>query len=179
MNIENPDLIPEEEETPVPRPSFTVEVVINDPEWEAAADFPLKDIAEITVRETLFCAEFTPDDGSEICIMLANDALIQTLNREYREKDSPTNVLSFTYENHGKDEPLGDIVLARETILREAEEQMKTLREHFIHLLVHGTLHLLGYDHEEEEEAENMENTEIWILQRLGVKNPYLTMDKV
>jgi len=159
-------------------PSFTVEVIINDPEWEEAG-FHLKEIAEITVRETLFCAEFTPKNGSEISVMLANDDLTHTLNREYRNMDKPTNVLSFAYDSPGEDEPLGDIILGRETVFREAEEQLKTIREHFIHLIVHGTLHLLGYDHEDDEEAENMENTEIWILQRLGVKNPYLNIDKL
>jgi probable rRNA maturation factor len=167
MNTANPD-----------SPSFTVDISINDPAWEKL-DFNVVEIAEITVRETLFCAEFSPEKGSEVSILLANDDLIRTLNREYRGKDKPTNVLSFPTEEEGHGAPLGDIILSLQTITEEAENQLKLLKDHFMHLLVHGTLHLMGHDHEDDEQADDMENMEIWVLQRLGVKNPYLRLDNL
>ena len=167
MNTENLNPPPVKERT------FSVDIQIADPNWEDL-DFNARDMAEIAVRETLFCTQFSKDDGCEVSILLAHNDLVQTLNREYRGKDKPTNVLSFETEESGPHAPLGDIIIARETVLKEAEEQLKTVKEHFIHLIVHGSLHLLGYDHEEEADAENMESMEIWILQRLGIKNPYL-----
>lgn len=106
----------------------------------------------------------------EVAVVLADDDFVQGLNKEFRGKDKPTNVLSFPSESP----ELGDIILAIETIEREAKEQNKTFREHTAHLLAHGFLHLLGYDHEQEKEAEKMERKEIKILKSLGIKNPYL-----
>ena len=110
------------------------------------------------------------ESDTEVSVVLTDDAHIQVLNRDYRGKDKATNVLSFP-----QDEPqlLGDIIIAYETIVREAEEQNKHFEDHFTHMLVHGCLHLLGYDHETDEEAEEMEALEIRILGDLGVKNPY------
>lgn len=121
----------------------------------------------------------------ELCVVLADDALVRQLNHDYRGIDKPTNVLSFAGEEgmQGRLEelpakgswPLGDIVLAYDTLEREAEEQGKALREHALHLLAHGALHLAGYDHEEESQAEAMETLEIEILSKLGAPNPYLS----
>jgi len=113
-------------------------------------------------------------EGVEISLLFCNDARIQELNRDFRGQDKPTNVLSFP-----SPDPLetarfvGDIAVAYETVAREAKEQGKTLKQHCRHMIVHGFLHLLGYDHEEEAEAEAMEAMEIRILHRLGVDNPY------
>lgn len=103
----------------------------------------------------------------EITIVLADDAFIHDLNKTYRGKNKPTNVLSFPNEEGG------DIVLAIETIEREAKEQGKSLKNHVTHLVVHGTLHLLGHDHMKKKEAERMEQLEIKILKKLGIENPY------
>lgn len=122
----------------------------------------------------------------EIAVVLADDAFIRTLNHTYRGKNKPTNVLSFPADENierriksltkgQKDYALGDIVLALETLERECEEQQKTFRHHTMHMLVHGTLHLLGYDHEDDKMASQMEKKEIKILEKLGVKNPYLS----
>ena len=116
----------------------------------------------------------------EASVVLANDDLIHVLNREYRGMDKPTNVLSFATldsDDPVPDEgpfPLGDIILSYQTIDREATEQGKFFKDHFTHMIVHGTLHLLGYDHQTEDEANIMETLEIRILQKMNIQNPYL-----
>lgn len=111
-------------------------------------------------------------DGSvfdELSVVLTDDEAVRVLNRDFRGKDKPTNILSFP-----QDPPmLGDLVLARETVEREADEQDKRFQDHFTHLIVHGLLHLLGYDHEEDDEAEEMEALEVDILKAMGINNPY------
>ena len=120
----------------------------------------------------------------EISIRLTDDAEVQTLNAQYRQKDKPTNVLSFpmvqadliaTVSQNSDDGELllGDIVMAYGVCAREAEEKGVTPQEHATHLLVHGTLHLLGYDHMEDEEAEGMEEIERQALASLGIADPY------
>lgn len=119
---------------------------------------------------------------SEISLMLTNDDHMQELNQTYRHKNKPTNVLSFPSFQRGElatvsrvHEPvvLGDIVLSLETVLQESQDQKKLFLHHFTHLLVHGTLHLMGYDHEDEKDAEEMEALEIVILHNFGMTNPY------
>jgi len=118
-------------------------------------------------------------NSCDVTIKIINDTDIQALNKQHRGMDSPTNVLSFpAYDPalpHPPDAPieLGDIVLAHETIAREAEAQGKTFEHHLTHLIIHGTLHLIGHDHEDETEAEVMEALEVRILAELGIKNPY------
>ena len=107
----------------------------------------------------------------ELSIALVNDAAIQVLNREYRHKDKPTNVLSFP--DNGPAPLLGDIVLAFETVSREAAEKSITLQDHVTHLVIHGFLHLQGYDHETDATATEMEVLEIAALAALNIDNPY------
>ncbi|MCB5174787.1 MULTISPECIES: rRNA maturation RNase YbeY [Microvirga] len=119
------------------------------------------------------------DEDFEVSVMLADDAQIRELNRTWRNKDKPTNVLSFPApEQPGAEGPrhLGDIALAYETLVRESEEESKALADHFAHLIVHGVLHLLGYDHEIEAEAEIMEALEVKALATLGIADPYRDM---
>lgn len=121
----------------------------------------------------------------EISLMLADDATVRDLNRTWRGKDQPTNVLSFAALDDLSDVPpvpgqpllLGDVILAFETCAAEAREQGKTLADHFGHLVVHGVLHLLGWDHEEEAEATAMEAAETAILAGLGIADPYAHAD--
>lgn len=116
-------------------------------------------------------------DGTEISMVFADDANIRALNREWRQKDKATNVLSFPAMpvRPGVALPpvLGDIVLAAETIRREAGLEDKPFEHHLIHLMVHGFLHILGYDHETDAEAEKMEALERRILARLAIPDPY------
>lgn len=111
----------------------------------------------------------------EVSILLCDDAEIRTLNHQWRGFDKPTNVLSFPAPGEHEDMPLGDIAVAFETCEREARADGKTFDDHVTHLVVHGVLHLLGYDHETESEAEEMEDTERRILRTLGISDPYAT----
>jgi probable rRNA maturation factor len=116
----------------------------------------------------------------EIGVLFASDEEAARLNSQWRRKDYAPNILSFpASEMHdvpeGEPRPLGDLILASGTVAREAEEQGKPLTSHLTHLIVHGTLHLLGFDHLEEADAERMEAAEIAILAGLGVPDPYLT----
>ena len=124
------------------------------------------------------------DPNAELSLVFTDDERISALNLAYRQKSSPTNVLSFPTgeepaEADGRERLLGDVVLAFETINREAAEQGKTLENHLCHLIVHGVLHLLGYDHEDDPSAAEMENLEISALAQIGVPNPYRSNQRV
>jgi probable rRNA maturation factor len=117
--------------------------------------------------------------GREATVVLGDDALVRSLNATYRGQDKPTNVLSFSFKDapgagrHG----LGDVVLAAETIVREAEEQNTPPVHHLQHLVIHGLLHLLGFEHDTDAEAEVMETIEVEILATLGVADPYAAVE--
>jgi probable rRNA maturation factor len=114
--------------------------------------------------------------ADEICVTLSDDAAILALNHRWRGKNAPTNVLSFPAPSYpGLEVPrfLGDVVLAFETIEREAKAEDKAIDEHLAHLVVHGVLHLLGYDHATDAEAQEMEALEIRILATIGIADPY------
>lgn len=115
--------------------------------------------------------------AQDVVVLLCDDDEMRALNKEYRQKNAPTNVLSFpapkTMRVKGVLEHLGDIALGLETCVREADEQGKSLEDHVTHLSVHGALHLLGYDHMNDDDAERMEALERDILKTLGVADPY------
>lgn len=114
---------------------------------------------------------------TEITVRIVDEAESNELNLTYRGKDKPTNVLSFPFEvPEGIEMPLlGDLVICRQVVEKEAEEQRKPLEAHWAHLAIHGTLHLLGYDHLTDEEAEEMENLETEIMHSLGFEDPYIS----
>src|ERR1700722_8280886 len=128
-------------------------------------------------RETIAAAAESgaPGEGSDVSLCLADDAALRALNLSWRGIDKPTNVLSFPAApgRPGEATTLGDIALAYETLAREAENLGVPLADHYRHLLAHGFLHLIGYDHETDAEAERMEALETRILARLGVGDPY------
>lgn len=151
--------------------------------WAAAAD------AEAIVHRAIAAAAaFVAADtgGAEIAVMLTDDAGIRTLNKNWRGQDKPTNVLSFpALQPTGKPSPddaprmLGDIAIAYETTRREADDEQKPFDRHLSHLAVHGFLHLVGYDHEKDADADAMENLERAILAELGIPDPYADRDEV
>lgn len=118
---------------------------------------------------------------TELSLVFTNDAAIRQLNADWREMDKPTNVLSFpAFPIKAGAQPgpmLGDIVIAYETVKREAEEEYKEFSHHLTHMIVHGFLHLAGYDHEDDEEAEVMEAHERAILHALNIADPYTTLE--
>jgi probable rRNA maturation factor len=161
------------------RPAPRIAVILRGGGWrQACPSAPL--LARRAAREALALAVplGRPDLKSEVevSLVLTDDCEQRRLNRRFRGRDAPTNVLSFPAgEPAGPIAPLplGDVVLAFETVAREAAEQQKPFADHLRHLVVHGVLHLLGYDHAEERQARRMEALETAILQRLGVSDPY------
>ncbi|PQJ67671.1 rRNA maturation RNase YbeY [Photobacterium angustum] len=127
-------------------------------QWLNAAVIPFQADAEVTIR-------------------LVDEQESHALNLEYRGKDRPTNVLSFPFEAPpGMElELLGDLIICRQVVEKEALEQNKPLKAHWAHMVVHGSLHLLGYDHIEDEEAEEMESLETEIMQNMGFVDPYIS----
>lgn len=120
-------------------------------------------------------------NANTLTLRIVDSGESQALNKTFRGKDKPTNVLSFPAQNDDPKFPLplelqnhlGDLVLCHVVIAKEAEEQGKSLQDHYTHLIIHGTLHLLGYDHENDEEAIEMEQLEIDLLKQLNINNPY------
>ncbi|EKO3560236.1 rRNA maturation RNase YbeY [Vibrio fluvialis] len=119
-------------------------------------------------------APFQPQ--AEVTIRIVDEPESHQLNLEYRGKDKPTNVLSFPFEAPPGMELdlLGDLIICRQVVEQEAVEQNKPLLAHWAHMVVHGSLHLLGYDHIEDDEAEEMESLETEIMQNMGFEDPYL-----
>lgn len=115
-------------------------------------------------------------DAAEVTVRIVDSAESQQLNSDYRGKDKPTNVLSFPFEVPAGIELdlLGDLVICKQVVELEAEEQQKPLTAHWAHMVIHGTLHLLGYDHIDDEEAEVMESLETEIMQELEFEDPYI-----
>ena len=125
---------------------------------------------------SIVSASFQHNKEYEVSVVLTNDAVIRSLNQEYRHKDKATNVLSFPQKmscNVPIPYLLGDIVLAYETIVAEAIQENKTLCAHVTHLFIHGFLHLLGYDHNTDHATHLMQTLEVQILYQLGIQTPY------
>lgn len=156
-----------------PQLSLDIDVVHDGGDWSTVAD------AENLVRRAAREAASALHLGrSEVCVALSEDAQVAELNGAYRGKPAPTNVLSFPAGpsipiDDNDPQFLGDVVLALETLQREAAELGLSIEHHMQHLVVHGLLHLLGYDHTTEEEAQVMESLEVGILERLGIADPY------
>jgi probable rRNA maturation factor len=162
--------------SPLRRPALAVDIVVESPLWKAQRG------ADAMLRRALAAAgALVPSDG-ELAVVLTDDAAIRALNRDWRGKDAATNVLSFPAKEARPDRRaprlLGDIVIAYETVAREAAAEGKPFMHHLAHLAVHGFLHLVGYDHEANGDADAMERLEIAILARLDVPDPYLLRDQ-
>jgi probable rRNA maturation factor len=160
-----------------------IEVLRQSPLWSGEPD-----AEAIVVGAVRAAVEAVPGATGDVAVVLTDDAAIRVLNRDWRKLDKPTNVLSFPAPQRATgtvipsmtaDAPalLGDIVIAYETTAREAKAEGKPFAHHLAHLAVHGFLHLLGYDHESDAAAQDMERLEAGILARLGVPDPYLMRD--
>jgi probable rRNA maturation factor len=147
-------------------PPFDLSVLVEDEAWAA-----LIPDAESLVAKTIAHAAQSESVEGEATLLLTSDAALHTWNRQFRGQDKPTNVLAFP--NAGEGPYLGDIAIAAGVVSREAAEQGKTAADHLAHLALHGFLHLLGYDHETEQEAGEMEARETALLAELGLPDPY------
>jgi len=165
----------------VDRPRLSIAISVEDPSWSKLAPEATR-LLRRAARDAL--AEAKADGwkgsrvGHEISFVLTDDKRMRALNRAYRGKDKPTNVLSFAALDADRPKAgmpwlLGDVILAAGVIAREAKAQRKKLDHHLSHLAVHGVLHLLGYDHEVDKEAEAMEALEVAALAGMGIANPY------
>jgi probable rRNA maturation factor len=150
----------------------SIEIAIESERWLSFRNFA--QLAEAAIAEALRRSPARLKPGAELSIVLCDDSFIRTLNRKWRDCDAATNVLSFpTPGDVTARSSLGDIVIAYETAAREAQQEGKSFEDHVIHLLVHGFLHLIGYDHQDEAEAADMERLERDILGSLGIDDPY------
>ena len=155
---------------PAVPPVFEVDVVQDDGDWSAVPDAQalIERAAAAVAKEMVGAAQ-----SGTIAVALSSDANVEVLNGQFRGKSKPTNVLSFPAGEGAPDGFIGDVILACETVRHEAAEQGVPLDHHVQHLVVHGILHLLGYDHIAADDAERMEALEISILSKLGIANPY------
>ena len=155
-----------------------------DEEWDSSRSWDLlvRRATEAAIAESAFPQLAMSERSVEISILLTSDEKVRELNAQYRGKDKPTNVLSFPMVDPedlrdtifaGPELLLGDIILARGVCEAEAADKGVGVEQHATHLLIHGTLHLLGYDHQHDSEAADMEAREVRALRRLGIANPY------
>lgn len=146
-----------------------LDVMVQSPLWDGEPG------AEAIIRRALAAAaKSAAREAAEIAIVLTDDSAIRDINRRWRDQDKPTNVLSFPSGTAGRAAAhLGDIVIAYETLAREAQAEGKPFAHHLAHLAVHGYLHLLGYDHMTDADAARMERMETALLRELGIPDPY------
>jgi probable rRNA maturation factor len=155
-----------------PPQRLSVDIMHESGDWSALGEI---DAAVHTAAQAIAAFPELKFEPACVCIALASDATVRALNRDYRGFDKPTNVLSFPILAPASETPrhLGDVVLAAETVLAEANAAGVSPTHHVQHLVVHGVLHLLGYDHESSQQAAHMERLEVAILDQLGVADPY------
>jgi probable rRNA maturation factor len=168
---------------------YDIDIACEDARWDSALGDASARAKAASLAVLTVCGVTSSVEKIELSITLSDDAQVHELNRDYRGKDKPTNVLSFPveefdldniadviaeYRQRGQPFMLGDVILAFETVEKEACAQGKNFSDHYTHLLVHGVLHLLGYDHINDEDAERMEAKEQTILQSLGIDDPYI-----
>jgi probable rRNA maturation factor len=151
-------------------PTVDIDIVTESGLWTACPD------ADAIVRRAIGAAARAAGEPGSLAVMLTDDAAIRALNAQWRGIDKPTNVLSFPagdVPGHPGAVHLGDIAIAYETVAAESAAENKAFADHLAHLAIHGYLHLVGFDHETDDEAEQMENLEIRVLSSLGIADPY------
>ncbi len=157
---------------------FEIDITVEDDRWLSVIS-EIEELTNIAITKVLDHSSYSNQE-LEVSVVLADDELVQNLNKTYRDKDKPTNVLSFPQTEDNDDSSisipfinLGDIIIAYETICAEANHQNKSVSDHYTHMLVHGCLHLLHYDHQCDESARVMESLEVETLNSMDIKNPY------
>lgn len=182
MSADTSSLLPAEDVSQAP--ALSIDIELNQHSLGDAADWTA--LAELSARRALAMSGGYHGQAAEIYVEIVSNDRSQELNREYRGKDKPTNVLSFPgvepdelqdmfafADQGGPPVPLGDLIVADAVVVAEAAAQKKPIHHHFAHLVVHGVLHLVGYDHIEDDEAEEMEDLERQILASLDIPDPY------
>jgi probable rRNA maturation factor len=166
----------------IPLSELSVSAILDLQLASDCTDMPTQEDIQLWLDTLLSYQQLT---DKEMTVRIVDDAEIKQLNQQYRGKDTVTNVLSFPFEmpelvlpegiemDESISNFLGDIVISAQVVKQESKQQNKLLKHHWAHMLIHGTLHLLGYDHIEEQEAEEMESIEIAILQKLAIDDPY------
>ncbi len=155
-------------------PEFLLDCIVEDTRWNA-----IPEVGKLCTGVAVACQPtINHDEALAATVLLTNDAYVEDLNTRFRDQKKPTNVLSFPNDTEEKDPDtgalyLGDIAISFETVQREANETHKTLQNHLTHMVVHGILHLAGFDHVDDAEADEMENLEVDILKGFGISNPY------
>jgi probable rRNA maturation factor len=151
--------------------ALSVDVLVQSPKWEKH-----RGVAAAVRKAINAAADEISSPAGEVAVVLTNDAAIRKLNKQWRKLDKPTNVLSFPATSSAvkKNAALGDIVIAYETLARESRDEDKKFAHHLSHLAVHGFLHLMGYDHQNDSDADAMEGLERAILARLRMPDPYV-----
>jgi probable rRNA maturation factor len=155
-----------------------LDIQIEDTSWAILEN--IEKLCQKAIDQACLHAHPKPMNGAELSILFTNDAEIQTLNKQWRNINKPTNILSFPAvlpNKIAKSPLLGDLALGFETIAQEAKTDEKTFENHLIHLIIHGFLHILGYDHETDADALIMEALEIKILAKLNIGDPYADYD--
>ena len=157
-------------QTPRDMPKPDIEIVVQTPAWRRRIPAFNRFVTEmVVVTHDAALEDGATEIAGPVALAFADDAAVQALNGQFRDKDKPTNVLSFPGIGGG-----GDIILALQTVAAEAAAQGKSFRDHTAHLIAHGILHLMGYDHMARGEAKRMERLERSILARLGIADPYV-----
>lgn len=159
-----------------------IDITIADNHWASALE-DVEGLCRTAARAAYQAAGGDIPTAAEVSLLLTDDRQVQELNMTYRDKNKPTNVLSFAALEGGpafahEGTMLGDIVIAFGVVEKEARNEEKPLADHLSHLVIHGMLHLLGHDHEDDREAEHMEALEISTLQELGIDNPYRALEQ-
>ena len=160
--------------TPLPGrrdPAPEIDIQVASPLWAAQPE------AEQTVRAAIAAAASARKAKGDVSMLLTDDASIRALNRDWRAIDKPTNVLSFPAATETGGKFLGDIVVAYETLARECEDEQRDFLHHLAHLTVHGFLHLIGYDHQTDSQADEMEGLESRIMRSMNLPDPYRARD--
>ncbi len=164
----------------MPDPTLAIDLCVDDKNWQAIDG--LEHVITTAVKAALSQAQIIGDDAIGLTIVLDNNSRVESLNADWRDKQKPTNILSFPAPKHSRSDTgeayIGDLILAYGVIYDEANEQRKALATHLCHLIIHGVLHLVGFDHQNDDEAVEMEQLEIKAMAALGLPDPYQIKSK-